>query len=314
MQGASLARFVTLAAFIVSVALSLWLADADAVWIVVGVAAAWLVASIIEWVAWNMGERDYGLYEREWRTRAGYDQPNVAGRATEPAPQYIPPPPPPPPVARPDPPPPPPPPVPEPEPGPEPVPIPPAAVAGPTARALRIGRFRIVLRGGADAAAVPEPQPEPTPAAEPEPVPEPLMLVAAPEPEPEPEPVPVVAAPVQPPPAPVRSMEPVAPPERPRPTVVPAPPPPEVVRPAAAAPPPPQPSVTRLSSRRRDPRQWNLWELERLVRDAPPLQAEEWHYLFVNLRRFAEPDGALPVEFDSLVRESFGPLLDGLES
>jgi hypothetical protein len=89
----------------------------------------------------------------------------------------------------------------------------------------------------------------------------------------------------------------------------PPPPPP----PPAPAPPPRQPTVARLSDRRRDPRQWNLWELERLARDAPPARAEEWHYLFVNLRRFAEPDGALPVEFDSLVRESFEPLLDRLE-
>ena len=83
MQGASLARFVTLAALIVSVALSLWLADADAIWIILGVAAAWLIASIAEWVAWNRTDQDWGVYEREWRLRSGYDQPNVAGRMVE---------------------------------------------------------------------------------------------------------------------------------------------------------------------------------------------------------------------------------------
>jgi hypothetical protein len=314
-QGASLARFVTLAALIVSVALSLWLADADAVWIVVGVAAAWLVASIVEWVAWNSGDRDYGVYEREWRLRSGYDQLNVAGRPLEETQVYAPPPPrPPPAVAEPEPPPL------APVPDSEPAPEPEAAVA-PTSkvRALRIGRLRVVLRGGG--AAVPaEPELVPPPieeaAPEPEPVVEPLMLVAAhgveappepdPVPEPEPEPVAAEETPVEPPPPPA--------PVLPRPVVV--PPPPEVVRPAVIAPPPapPQPTVTRLSDRRRDPRQWNLWELERLARDGSREQSEEWHYLFVNLRRFAEPDGALPVEFDSLVRESFGPLLDRLDA
>jgi len=313
-QGASLARFVTLAALIVSVALSLWLADADAIWIIVGVATAWLVASIIEWVAWNMGDRDYGVYEREWRLRSGYDQPNVVARPpVEQTEVYAPPPV----VVEPGPPPPPPPPAPVAEPDPPPLaPVPePEPVAEPApkaARALRIGRLRIVLRGGsneAQPAAAPEavedapPPPEPTPLREPLPdlEPEPLMLVAArvaeappPEPEPEPEPEPVPVEP--PPPPPVRA--------------VPPPPPVPTVEPVA----PPQSAVTRLSARRRDPRQWNLWELERLARDGPPERSEEWHYLFVNLRRYAEPDGALPVEFDSLVRESFGSLLDRLDS
>ena len=128
MQGASLARFVTLAALIVSVALSLWLADADAMWIIVGVATAWLVASIIEWVAWNMGDRDYGVYEREWRLRGGYDQPNVMDQPVEQTQVYAPPPP----VAEPEPVP-----VVEPVPVPAPVPAAPADPAPKTARALR---------------------------------------------------------------------------------------------------------------------------------------------------------------------------------
>ena len=61
------------------------------------------------------------------------------------------------------------------------------------------------------------------------------------------------------------------------------------------------------------PRRWNLWDLERRARDEAqndPLRYEEWSYLFVHLRQFATPDGSLPVEFDDLVRESFGELLE----
>ena len=61
------------------------------------------------------------------------------------------------------------------------------------------------------------------------------------------------------------------------------------------------------------PRRWNLWDLERRARmeaGRDPLRYEEWSYLFVHLRQFATPDGSLPLEFDGLVRESFGELLD----
>ena len=62
------------------------------------------------------------------------------------------------------------------------------------------------------------------------------------------------------------------------------------------------------------PRAWNLWELERLVRassSGDPLRDEERGYLLVYLREFAAADGVLPVDFDSLVRESFGELVGG---
>jgi hypothetical protein len=104
----------------------------------------------------------------------------------------------------------------------------------------------------------------------------------APEPEPEPEPAPVpVAAPVVP--------EPVAV----------APPPPPRVEPPAP-PPPPQP-----------PREWNLWDLERLARDraGDAARDEEWSALFVHLRQYAGTDGLLPKEFDGLVRDSFAELI-----
>ena len=57
-------------------------------------------------------------------------------------------------------------------------------------------------------------------------------------------------------------------------------------------------------------REWNVWELERLVREQPDeSRREEWAAMLVSLRDFARPDGSLPPEFDELVRESFGELL-----
>jgi hypothetical protein len=119
--------------------------------------------------------------------------------------------------------------------------------------------------------------------------------VAAPEPEPQPQPAPE--------PAPRPALRPVpAPPPRPAPEQQP-------VRPAAAA-----SDVVDLRTRvTAQPRRWNLWDLERRARDEAqrnPLRYEEWTYLFVHLRQFATPDGSLPTEFDELVRESFGELLE----
>jgi hypothetical protein len=114
-----------------------------------------------------------------------------------------------------------------------------------------------------------------------------------PKPEPEPEP-PRVAV----------RLEPVPTPEPPR---------------IAAAPPPPQPepepetepAVAYLPVSR-EPREWNLWELERAARDHAGddvVQNEERAYLLVYLREFAGPDGMLPADFDGLVRDAFGDLL-----
>ena len=68
-----------------------------------------------------------------------------------------------------------------------------------------------------------------------------------------------------------------------------------------------------LEERRRDePRQWNVWDLERVARDEArrsPERADELSFLLVSLRQFAEPGGRLPTEFDGLVRESFGELI-----
>ena len=60
------------------------------------------------------------------------------------------------------------------------------------------------------------------------------------------------------------------------------------------------------------PRQWNLWDLERLSRDRAGEDAvrdEERSFLLMYLRDFAGPDGMLPIDFDGLVRDSFGDLV-----
>jgi hypothetical protein len=77
-------------------------------------------------------------------------------------------------------------------------------------------------------------------------------------------------------------------------------------------PPPPaaEPVVTLPTSA--EPREWNLWELERVTREAAGADAardEERSFLLMYLREFADPDGMLPVTFDPLVRETFGDLL-----
>jgi hypothetical protein len=75
-----------------------------------------------------------------------------------------------------------------------------------------------------------------------------------------------------------------------------------------------EPSVVNFAARTRGPRTWNLWELERLAREEFEGEAlEESQYLFIHLRPFARADGQLPLEFDELVRDSFGGLLERLQ-
>jgi hypothetical protein len=62
-----------------------------------------------------------------------------------------------------------------------------------------------------------------------------------------------------------------------------------------------------------EPREWNLWELERRVREGvggDPIRDEERGYLLMYLREFANPEGTLPRDFDQLVRESFSDVLE----
>jgi outer membrane biosynthesis protein TonB len=119
---------------------------------------------------------------------------------------------------------------------------------------------------------------------EPERLPEPA--VAQPEPVPAPEPPTIAAAP--PPPAPVAEPEPAPEPE-----------------------PEPEPAVAYLPANE-EPREWNLWELERVARENTTDDVatnEERAYLLMYLREFAGPDGTLPADFDGLVRDAFGDLL-----
>ncbi|HEV7133757.1 MAG TPA: hypothetical protein VGN27_08535 [Gaiellaceae bacterium] len=157
---------------------------------------------------------------------------------------------------------------------------------------------------------VPAPEPEPAPAVvvEPAPVAAPIAPVIAevvpeqhvrvlhpeppavpepaPEPEPEPERVPLAAVP------------------EPAPEPTPPPPPP-------AAPEPVPTSVVPIGVSA-SPRQWNLWDLERLTRESSgpdPVADEERQFLLLYLREFADSDGLLPIDFDGLVRDSFGELV-----
>jgi len=97
-------------------------------------------------------------------------------------------------------------------------------------------------------------------------------------------------------------------PEPPRlvPVPTPAPEPEPELRPAA--------TVVSITSSP-GPRPWNLWDLERLAREqagGDQVADEERTYLLLYLRDFAGPDGQLPVDFDDLVRQSFGGLVANL--
>lgn len=137
-----------------------------------------------------------------------------------------------------------------------------------------------------------EPQPEPVATLEPEPAEPPPPV----EPEPQPPPGPAVTKrPIE---LPGLEQAPVtrpAPPQRQR-----------FLRPRQPAPvpagPPPAPPA----------REWNIWDLERRARQQARNAArdEEWSALFTHLRVFANADGVLPKEFDELVRESFGTLIE----
>jgi hypothetical protein len=73
---------------------------------------------------------------------------------------------------------------------------------------------------------------------------------------------------------------------------------------------PPEPAIAVIPPA--VPREWNLWELERVTRESAGADAardEERSFLLMYLREFADPDGVLPVTFDPLVRETFGELL-----
>ena len=147
------------------------------------------------------------------------------------------------------------------------------------------GHYRFLFAGRRNGAAAGEHPPQPSP--EPEPAPEPGP--PAPEPEP-PTPEPGV------PPPQLRSV-----------------PPPQ---PEAEVEPEPEPQpVIRLPVENAEPRAWNIWELERLATELEgrdPAHDEELTFLLLELRQFANADGQLPVQFDPVVRESFGELVYAL--
>ena len=123
-----------------------------------------------------------------------------------------------------------------------------------------------------------------------------------PEPEPPPEPAPPVPEPR--PPAP----EPGEPPPRllsmPEPEPEPEPEQDDDVRAPER--------VVRLPLDGAEPREWNVWELERLAQAAGGgnvARDEELTFLLLELRQFANADGQLSVDFDPVVRESFGELI-----
>jgi outer membrane biosynthesis protein TonB len=144
-------------------------------------------------------------------------------------------------------------------------------------------------------------QPEPQPAPEPDVTPTPV-----PEPEHEPDPAPE---------QPDSPAEPL--PTQPRVAV--APPPPPVPEPVVVAPAPSdaQPQVVSIAARATAPREWNLWDLERLARNSAGGDVgrdEERSYILMYLRDFANADGILPADFDTVVRESFADVVDGVHS
>src|SRR6266705_1307965 len=102
----------------------------------------------------------------------------------------------------------------------------------------------------------------------------------------------------------------------PEPTPEPAPPAPEPQPQPEREPEPeeataPEP-VVRLPLDGVEPREWNVWELERLAQAAgggDPARDEELAFLLLELRQFANADGQLSVDFDPVVRESFGELI-----
>jgi hypothetical protein len=122
--------------------------------------------------------------------------------------------------------------------------------------------------------------------------------------------------PVRPePPAAPRAREPEPEPERPRIVARPPPPPPQPPALPPAPPPPPlepEPEKVVPLPAAASPREWNLWELERVAREhasGDVARDEERAYLLMYLREFAGPDGVLPSDFDGLVRDAFGDVL-----
>lgn len=107
-----------------------------------------------------------------------------------------------------------------------------------------------------------------------------------------------------------RTPEPVA--VEPEPVAVEPEPEPEPVAPEPVAvepEPDPEPELEpELEPEPVEARVWNVWEIDRALRDSGTV-TEEQEFLLIYLRDYAGPDGSLPVDFDALVRESFADVL-----
>ncbi len=115
----------------------------------------------------------------------------------------------------------------------------------------------------------------------------------------------------EPPPEPEVEPEPEA-----KPVLTVAPPPPPQLPPATEPEAPPEPEVVvPLVRRDSTPREWNVWDLERITSEQEGQNLgrdEERALLLMSLRQFANASGDLPVDFDPLIREAFGTALDEL--
>jgi hypothetical protein len=107
------------------------------------------------------------------------------------------------------------------------------------------------------------------------------------------------------PPAPIRPVR--EPPPAPRMPPPPAPPPPPPPPRPEPEPVPPEPAPVRSGQTR-----WNVFELEKLAREVAgqdPNRDEEWRYVLLYLREYADADGSLPPSFDGFIRDSFSELV-----
>jgi len=173
--------------------------------------------------------------------------------------------------------------------------------------ASALGRVRLPARNAVVKKPAPTvaPAQEPVLAQEPVPAPEPAAPAIA---ETAPEHVRVLRAEPEPAPEAEPEPEPAPEPERAPLSAVPEP------EPEPAPPPAPEPAASPVVpiGISAAPRQWNLWDLERLTREhagRDPVEDEERQFLLMYLREFADSAGLLPIDFDGLVRDSFGELV-----
>jgi hypothetical protein len=265
-------REAALALFLVAIALGLWLAELRPLAVVGVMALALAVAWVIEWLSWREDQI------RGAAPLAGVAPPEVVEETVG------------------------------------------LPAAPPRARGLWLLRGDRAARAAARAseqvgAGDAPPGSEPAMPAAPEPEAPAPAKPAAPEPS-SPEPAARETAAPQPavPESPPQAAEEPPPSRRRLQPVRSAAPPPPPEPPAPAAPREPQDApVVPLWARSSQPREWNLWDLERIARAQTrrdPERFEEMSYLFLHLRRFANADGVLPAEFDGLVRDAFGGLLE----